>query len=543
MRKKHPHFFKMLLISVAFTLLLSCEEESFENTAPQSNLKVYIVKGNQAKTMATKISQKLNKPLSQKGTTFKINNDVVVDYSEIMVVENEAHDKTLSLKVESNAENEKVFQNMVVIEKEGTTATKLLTYTMSENFATLYENDQANLSQFQGSISVTTIDGEDCCSDYWPGIIQIGGGGSDGINPNTGNTQPSQGPSTSSPSFGWGIWIGGGGTSGGGSSSGGGSGSSSGGTPEMCPSGMHLKGDPQCRYTKVNNTPILSNRLNANAMSTINPNSGTPPSLCCIYDIGLFQEAMHEQDCEKLNKLGQSDNQNIKPEIQWLKNKVLANEQVEYGVEFEQYGYHNPVTGIDDTICNNTHVTGTPFIQTGSSVAEATVTLTVGPKNIGGAHSHIINKGSHMFSFGDIKTLLEMYDYALPKRKHLVTYMIVCNNPQDPQNPLTYALTVNDFNALSLAFNSVWNNPKYSLNPNEITGNPETDDRTKLTKIHNVLAREYKNNSNNLEKYFLQKFGSFGISLYKADNNLDNWSQLELDSSSGTLVVQPKPCN
>ena len=525
MRKKHLHFFKMLSISVAFTLLLSCEEESFENTEPQSNLKVYIVKGNQAKTMATKISQKLHKPLSQKGTTFKINNDVVVDYSEIMVVENEAHDKTLSLKVESNAENEKVFQNMVVIEKEGSTATKLLTYTMTDHFANLYANNIVDIGQFQGNISIQNIDGEDCCSDYWPGMIQIGGGenGGGGDIPdsngsgNDGGGSSNGGSNSSGPSGGWGISV---------------------------IHGAYSESGEYTSWEEVSQSPRyfrLSNNLETN--NSLDPNTGTPPSLCCIYDIGLFQEAMHEQDCEKLNRLGQSDKQNIKPEIQWLKNKVLANEQVEYGVEFEQYGYDDTDTAIDETTYNNPHVTGTPFIQTGSSVAEATVTLTVGPKNIGGAHSHIINNESHMFSFGDIKTLLEMYDYALPKRKHLVTYMIVCNNPQDPQNPLTYALTVNDFNALSLAFNSVWNNPKYSLNPNEITGNPETDDRTKLTKIHNVLAREYKNNSNNLEKYFLQKFGSFGISLYKADNNLDNWSQLELDYSSGTLVVQPKPCN
>ena len=43
--------------------------------------------------------------------------------------------------------------------------------------------------------------------------------------------------------------------------------------------------------------------------------------------------------------------------------------------------------------------------------------------------------------------------------------------------------------------------------------------------------------SNNIEQTFLNLFGNYGISLYKAtDTNLSNWKELELDTNDDEIV-------
>jgi hypothetical protein len=239
---------------------------------------------------------------------------------------------------------------------------------------------------------------------------------------------------------------------------------------------------------------------------------------------------MHEQDCEKLKKLSEANKQNINPQLDWLKGKVSNNTPTEWGVEFKQTGYDDPDTPQDEVVYTNSQQQGN----------EGTVALFTGGQYIGGAHCH--TKGGYgIYSFGDIHFLLEAYNATAPHRKHLVSYMLVCDNPNDLQNPNVYAINVTNIATLQAAHDAVWNHPDNAITP---TGNQDEDEKTKMNLIHEKLAIDYKANKDNLEKYFLQKFGSFGISLYKADNDLNNWNQLELATDdNNNLVVQPKPCN
>jgi hypothetical protein len=45
-----------------------------------------------------------------------------------------------------------------------------------------------------------------------------------------------------------------------------------------------------------------------------------------------------------------------------------------------------------------------------------------------------------------------------------------------------------------------------------------------------------------LERAFLKRFGNYGISLYKANASLTNWSKLTLDNSANPSIIAT-PCN
>ena len=76
------------------------------------------------------------------------------------------------------------------------------------------------------------------------------------------------------------------------------------------------------------------------------------------------------------------------------------------------------------------------------------------------------------------------------------------------------------------------------------TGNDEKDEAERIKLIHKDLVDGYDRNLNDLEKFFLQKFANFGLSLHKADNDMGNWNKLELDTDeNNNLIAKPKPCN
>jgi hypothetical protein len=150
-----------------------------------------------------------------------------------------------------------------------------------------------------------------------------------------------------------------------------------------------------------------------------------------------------------------------------------------------------------------------------------------------------------MFSFGDLKLLADSYNDVDPRRIDEFVYMLVCKDPTTG-NAVTYALKVNDIEALKNQVYNIWNNPKYAV---PSTGNTKKDDDDKMVLIHKDQAKTYDKNRNDLEKSFLQQFGGLGSSLYKAsDDSLQNWDKLENASnpdptSTNTLIVTKKPCN
>ncbi|WP_296148613.1 hypothetical protein [uncultured Flavobacterium sp.] len=226
-----------------------------------------------------------------------------------------------------------------------------------------------------------------------------------------------------------------------------------------------------------------------------------------------------EMPCVQLKRLFSNSpgEPNLKPEIAWLQGKldvtVENGVQVKKAVNFEGDMVYTPTRRESES---NFHVL-----------------LGQGPLFVGWLHTHPKNTYG-MFSFGDLKFLRSGYDSATPNRKPEIFTMIVCRDPVNPTIINTYALKIDDINALGTKVDAVWNNPDYTSLLNE---------KERLDAIHEVQSEKYKKSNNQLEKSFLQQFGGFGVSLYKADSNLTSWSKLELSTTPGDLTVTQTPCN
>jgi hypothetical protein len=229
--------------------------------------------------------------------------------------------------------------------------------------------------------------------------------------------------------------------------------------------------------------------------------------------------------CDQLNDLTKTTNANIKPNIDWLKTKLNGPNVVENGVEFSK-GL-DPATG-DPVYTNNNIV----------SANNANVPIMTGGNHYGGAHTHP-NNGHPMLSFGDLVVLRDLYQNAKPSSKTEVTFILVCKTSIVPYTIKTYAIKVDDINSLISEINLRLSNPAYSSLPTE-------DD-----KVNAEVKRQagiYDKCNGEYEKSFLQQFGSFGISLYKADDYVDNWKKLDLGTNPdptapNQLIVTEAPCN
>lgn len=220
--------------------------------------------------------------------------------------------------------------------------------------------------------------------------------------------------------------------------------------------------------------------------------------------------------CDQLKKMIDPTNTtNIKAQIDWLKSKVnaLVNNK-EFGVEVQKR------MNADETFRYEYNRIDSPN--------EFSVSLTTGGMNIGGIHSHPEN-GYAMFSFQDVRFLLNAYDGASSTRSDDVFTMMVCKDNNGVTN--TYNLKIDNIDALRNNVNSVWNNPKYSR---------YTTDDTRRDAIHKDQAIIYKNSNGELEKSFLEQFKDFGISLYKTDATNTSFNKLALNSSK---TVTSTPCN
>ncbi|SHH23362.1 hypothetical protein SAMN05444372_1382, partial [Flavobacterium micromati] len=146
---------------------------------------------------------------------------------------------------------------------------------------------------------------------------------------------------------------------------------------------------------------------------------------------------------------------------------------------------------------------------------------------VGGLHSHP-SDGYAMFSFQDIRFLLNVYDEASSIRKQEAFNGLVVKDAAGNTN--TYMLKIENIESLRTQINNVWNDPNYSKFQNE-------NDRIK--KIHKDQAEIYAKSNGNLEKSFLEQFKDFGIVLFKADATTDHFDKLTLNNS----IVTQTPCN
>ena len=229
------------------------------------------------------------------------------------------------------------------------------------------------------------------------------------------------------------------------------------------------------------------------------------------------------ENCEKLKNLSDVDEQNINVQIQFLKDKLATNPENEWSVQMTKDVIGNYIAGEDNEF---------EYTSTQEEGNENSSTLISGEYYYAGAHLHT-NKGYGIFSWADVRILGELLNNAISYNRPFVTSILVCENPNNSNNPFVYALKVDDMTKFNNSIYAVWSNSKYS----------ELSDTDKINKILNEEALSFHENKDDLEKYFLNKYSNAGISLYKADNDMSNWNKLTLqDDTNGTEVVTSIPC-
>lgn len=212
--------------------------------------------------------------------------------------------------------------------------------------------------------------------------------------------------------------------------------------------------------------------------------------------------------CVSLTKLFETNKENIRPKINNLKTKL--NQAFEFAINFKKYTFPEEeyLSQEELPIDKNTSI----YRSDGFFYAQI--------------HTH--PEGTvPMFSWQDIKALKEIYQFAKPNYKKDVFIMIVCPNNK------VYAAKVDDFTKLETKINADWDNSKYE----NYSEKEKNDDLIKM------MRKVYSKDSDK-ERAFLKRFKEYGISVYKANTDLTNWSKLSLDNPNNeNPTVNLNPCN
>lgn len=138
-----------------------------------------------------------------------------------------------------------------------------------------------------------------------------------------------------------------------------------------------------------------------------------------------------------------------------------------------------------------------------------------------------------LFSWQDIKGLRDLYSHANPMHQddNDVACYLIAPDPYNSYNYHVYAITVKNLSILDAAVDAEFNSSKW--------GGETTSAKARQEAINNYFGGQFEDNAGTLERYFLDTFASYGISLYKLENN--TWNEL-LKSEANTTSVIKKPC-
>ncbi|HLO72807.1 MAG TPA: hypothetical protein VK164_02635 [Flavobacterium sp.] len=251
--------------------------------------------------------------------------------------------------------------------------------------------------------------------------------------------------------------------------------------------------------------------------STNSGNVSTPPNNCgnCnnpietipVLELGEEEEVI--DPCTDLKNKFVSNRENIKPIIDSL--KTFLNEPDERGVSFK-------VTRVIEQPDNYEHLW-----EVGNG---NTAPVSLGGLWYGSIHTHPFGYDT-MFSWQDVDNLLSLYQGATVRNKALVFNMVVSSSGD------VYCIKVDNIVKLKLQIENDWNIPELA----------DCEDSEKNAVLLEMMQIIYSSDSNS-ERAFLKKFSNYGISLYKADSTLTNWSKLSLtDPVSANSIVNNSPCN
>lgn len=257
---------------------------------------------------------------------------------------------------------------------------------------------------------------------------------------------------------------------------------------------------------------------------------GNSQEVCdCVAAGGNLADCQDEVDCLNLANLMDNNKTNLNHYINQLIIKHNANVENEYSYVFKKtIQYFDPIT---DEVTYNYLL---PTVSTGTANY---LQIQQDSKTYSDIHLHTKEQGaaSGLFSWGDIYNFGEFYSEltnnepaATFKEKNDITTVLLAPDPQNQNNYNVYALTVKDATQLNSATQNEWN--KWSR---------YTDIDERMKRINEYFGTKYLENKTRLERFFLDTFSSYGITLYKLENN--QWKELTPDASNNNGVTK-KPC-
>lgn len=242
------------------------------------------------------------------------------------------------------------------------------------------------------------------------------------------------------------------------------------------------------------------------------PTGGGPPE---------FED--EDGPCARLKRLFDTSKGNIKQYFPALFNGIPTNVSGENAVSLKKNS--------DGVYSNFVH----------PSTFGSVIPIPTGVTNYSAIHTHSL-KAFPIFSAGDLFTFQAMLNNAISSNLTEVSFMLACKDLNNVNH--LYAITYDNVAQFDQFFQnllqSVPNWSVYTVYKQQIILNSIFEEQ---------LNQEDLNTNPDFEKTFLKFINNSGISLYKANSNLTNWSKISLNTSQTNSTVNSiadknvLPCN
>lgn len=221
-----------------------------------------------------------------------------------------------------------------------------------------------------------------------------------------------------------------------------------------------------------------------------------------------------------------TDNQNIQTAINNVKPQTQTKIEFSYEIE-KQYNYDTESYDYTATLKAGSNF-NTP-VQVGGHIQ-------------GQVHNHPKN-GIAIPSWGDIEWTYQCEDNNTNRNNNSAYNIVVVKDPENTDSTITYAVTINDFNALETQID-------FEMDQENVLDEPDSE---KKLAIINKKFREYfqdiQDDTSALQQKFLEVHYNYGISLYKMNDDTNNWEKLSLENPfdpnnpNANNTVVKEPCN
>lgn len=221
-----------------------------------------------------------------------------------------------------------------------------------------------------------------------------------------------------------------------------------------------------------------------------------------------------------------TDNQNIQTAINNVKPQTQS--KIEFAYEIErQYNYDTESYDYTATLKAGSNF-NTP-VQVGGHIQ-------------GQVHNHPKN-GIAIPTWGDIQWTYACEDNNTNRNNNSAYNIVVVKDPENTDSTITYAVTIEDFDALGTQVDFEMSQPKVE---------EKEDLEDKLAIINKKFSKNFKdigNDTSALEQKFLEVHANYGISLYKMNDDTNKWEKLSLenpydpDNPNADNSVIKEPCN